>query len=123
MENQEQHEIYEKARKRIGQKKRLYWHFLLFLVGSIFLIILNEVLHVGENFGDWFVWAIVLWFFFWVLHFVNVFVFKRFIDKDWERRETEKLVTTHNKKVEKLEKKLINDGIISPDPEKKSLDN
>ncbi len=123
MENQEQHEVYEKARKRTLQRKRLYWHFVLFLVGSVFLIVLNGVLKVGEEqLGDWFVWAILIWLFFWVLHFANVFIFKRFFDKDWERNETEKLVDKHNKKVEKLEKKLINDGVISPNPEKKSLD-
>jgi hypothetical protein len=123
MENQEQHKVYEKARKRTQQKKRLYWHFVLFLVGSVFLIILNEVLNVGKEYGDWFVWAILLWLFFWILHLTNVYVFKRFFGKDWERQETDKLVAKHNAKVEKLERKLINEGIISPDLEKKNLDN
>lgn len=123
MQDQEQHEVYEKARKRTQQKKRLYWHFVLFLVGSVFLIFLNGFLKVGEErFGNWFVWAIILWLFFWMLHFANTFIFKRFFDKEWERRETEKLVSKHNTKVEKLEKKLISDGVISPDTEKKSLD-
>ena len=124
MKNQEQHEIYEKARKRIQQKKRLYWHFILFLVGSVFLIVLNEVLKIGEEqFGDWFVWAILLWLFFWILHFANVYIFKRFFGKEWERTETEKLVTQHNKKLKKLENKLINEGVISPNLEKKTTDN
>lgn len=29
-----EHEIYEKARKRVKQKKRLYYHFIIFLVGG-----------------------------------------------------------------------------------------
>jgi len=121
MENQ-QHEVYEKARKRVSQKRRLYFHFILFLVGSIFLIVLNQALSLGkETYGDWFVWAIMLWLFFWVIHFANVFFMKRFFDKDWERRESEKLIAKHDKKVAKLERKLINDGIISPDAEKKTL--
>lgn len=119
MDNTTQHETYEKARKRTRQKKRLYWHFVLFLVGSVFLIVLNVVLHIGKDYGDWFVWAVLAWLFFWVLHFLNVYIFNRFFGKEWERVETEKLVTQHNKKVEKLEKKLINEGIISPKPEKK----
>ena len=122
MQNEIQHETYEKARKRTRQKKRLYWHFVLFLVGSIFLILLNEVLDIGKEYGDWFVWAVLVWLFLWVLHFVNVFVFSRFFGKEWERIETEKLVTQHNKKVKKLEKKLINEGVISPNLEKKTLD-
>jgi hypothetical protein len=122
MENQ-QHEIYEKARKRIRQKRRLFWHFIVFLVGSVFLIILNGVLNFGkESYGDWFVWVIMFWFFFWILHLGNVYIFDRFFDKDWERRETDKLVSKHKKKVAKLEKKLINEGVISPDTEKKTLD-
>lgn len=123
MQEQEQHEVYEKARKRIRQKRRLYWHFVVFLVGSVFLIFLNGFLKVGEErFGNWFVWAILAWLFFWILHFGNVYIFDRFFDKDWERQETEKLVTKHKSKVEKLEKKLIDEGVISPDSEKKSLD-
>lgn len=116
MENIEQHEAYEKARKRTRQKRRLYWHFVVFLVGSVFLIILNGVLGVGEErYGNWFVWVIMAWAFLWVLHFGNVFVFDRYFDKDWERKESEKLISKHQKKVEKLEKKLIKEGVISPD--------
>ena len=81
------------------------------------------MLKVGEEqYGNWFVWAILVWLFFWILHLGNVYIFDRFFDKDWERRETEKLVAKHVKKVEKLEKKLIDEGAISPNPEKKSLD-
>jgi hypothetical protein len=124
MQTQDQHEVYEKARKRTRQKRRLFWHFVVFLVGSVFLIILNEIFKVGEEkYGDWFVWAILAWLFFWILHLGNVYIFDRYFDKDWERRETDKLVAKHNAKVEKLEKKLINEGIISPDSEKKSPTN
>lgn len=123
MENQH-HETYEKARKRTKQKRSLYFHFVLFLVGSIFLIVLNQIFHLGEEeYGSWFVWAIMLWLFFWIIHFANVVFIKRFFGTDWERKETEKLVAKHIKKVEKLEKKLINEGVISPDTEKKTLDN
>ncbi len=107
----EQHEIYENARSRVKQKKRLYVHFVLFLVGSVFLIVLNKVLKVGETFiEDWFVWAIILWLLLWVLHFVNVFVFKRFMDKDWERKQTEKLVLKQELKIAKLEKEIAHEA-------------
>ena len=105
--NNDQHEIYENARKRVKEKKRLYFHFILFLVGSIFLIILEKVFKVGENFYEnWFVWAILLWFFFWVLHFVNVFFTSKFMGKEWERKQTEKLVLKQELKIAKLEKDL-----------------
>lgn len=127
MESTEQHELYEKARKRVKQKKRLYYHFVLFLVGSVFLIVLNLIFKVGERFGEWFKYAIGLWFFVWILHFINIFITKRFFGKDWERKETEKLIEKHLDKSEDLERKLIKKGAITPDDklpnsEKKSLD-
>lgn len=101
----EQHEIYENARSRIKQKKRLYFHFVLFLVGSVFLIVINKLLNIGEQY-DWFVWAIVIWFFFLVLHFINVFVTNRFMGKEWERKQTEKLVLEQELKIAKLDKEV-----------------
>ena len=114
MESKEQHELYEKARKRVKQKKRLYYHFVLFLIGSVFLIVLNIFFKVGSQFGEWFKYAIALWFFVWVLHFINVFVTKRFFGKEWERQETEKLIEKHLDKSEDLERNLIKKGVITP---------
>lgn len=103
----EQYELYENARKRIKQKKRLYRHFVIFLIGSVFLIVLNKVLKIGESFiENWFVWAIILWLFFWVLHFVNVFVTNKFMGKDWEKKQTEKLIRKQELKIAELEKKM-----------------
>lgn len=102
-----QHELYENARNRAKQKKRLYFHFVVFLVGSVFLIALNKIFNVGENIvSDWFVWAITLWFFFFVLHFINVFVTNRFMGKEWERAQTEKLVLEQEVKIAELEKEI-----------------
>lgn len=102
----EQHELYENARKRVKQKKYLYFHFIIFLVGSVFLIALNKFLKVGESyFEDWFVWAIIFWLFLWVLHFVNVFITNKFMGKEWERKQTEILVLKQEIEIAKLEKK------------------
>jgi len=114
LESNEQHEVYEKARKRVKQKKRLYYHFVLFLIGSVFLVALNIVFNVGEQFGEWFKYAIALWLFVWVLHFVNVFITNRFFGKDWERIETEKLIEKHLDKSEDLERDLIKKGLLTP---------
>jgi hypothetical protein len=106
----EQHQLYENARRRVIQKKRLYIHFIIFLVGSIFFIVVNKIFKVGESFlKDWFVWVILLWFFIWVLHFVNVFIFKRFMDKEWERKQIEKLVLKQEIKIAKLEKEITHE--------------
>lgn len=103
----EPHDLYENARARAKQKKRLYYHFVVFLVGAVFLILLNKLLKVGENvIENWFVWAIILWLFFFVLHVINVFVTHRFMGKDWERAQTEKLVMDQELKIAKLKKEM-----------------
>lgn len=97
----EQFELYENAKRRIKQKKRLYFHFILFLVGSVFLIVLNKILKIGEPY-DWFVWAIIGWSFFFLLHFINVFITHKFMGKEWVEKQTEKLVLKQEGKIEKL---------------------
>lgn len=107
----EQHELYENARNRSIQKKRLYYHFIVFVVGAIFLILLNKILKVGETVVEnWFVWAITLWFFFFVLHFINVFVTNRFMGKEWERIQTEKLIQKQELRIAQLEKEMANEA-------------
>lgn len=103
----EQHELYENARKRVQQKKRLYYHFVLFLIGSVFLIVLNKIFKLGENYiENWFVWAIAFWFILLCIHFINVFFVNRFLGKEWQRKQTEKLVAKQEKKIEQLTKKI-----------------
>ena len=46
----EQRELYENARKRTLQKKRLFQHFIIFLIGAVFFIVLNVVIGYQENF-------------------------------------------------------------------------
>lgn len=123
MSQTEQHELYENARKRVQQKKRLYYHFVLFLVGSVFLIILNKVLNFGEHFlKDWFVWVVLAWGFIWVLHFINVFITNRFMGKEWERSQTEKLILKQELKIAKLEKKVTKEHPIKSENELYALD-
>lgn len=113
------HQTYEKARKRTKQKKGLYYHFMLFLVGSVFFIVLNKYMNIYPE-KDWFFWAIMIWLFFLLIHTLNVFVFNRFFGEEWERSETEKLMRKHQKKVDKLEVKLEKKGAFNPSSSKTS---
>jgi hypothetical protein len=98
-----QHEQLEYAQARIRQKKNLYRHFVLFLIGSVFLFLLNKVLKYGETY-DWAQWVILVWLFLWVVHAVNVFVFNEFMGRDWERAQREKLVGKQQQKISQIEK-------------------
>ncbi|MFI2741097.1 2TM domain-containing protein [Zhouia sp. PK063] len=98
----DQHELIENAQSRIKQKKRLYFHFIFFLVGSVFLIIINQVLKVYPQY-NWFVWAIVLWAFLLIIHTINVFITHKFMGKDWERIQRDKLVQKQKNKIAQLQ--------------------
>ena len=103
--NIEQHELLEHGQQRIRQKKRLYAHFVIFLIGSVFLILINKILKYGEDY-DWFLWAITLWSFFFILHVFNVFVTHKFMGKDWERSQREKLVKKQKERIANIQKEI-----------------
>jgi magnesium-transporting ATPase (P-type) len=107
MMDQLQHEQYEYARKRINQKKRLYLHAVLFLLGSVFFIVLNKAFNFGEDiFKNWFVWAVVAWLFILMLNVINVFVVNRFMGKEWQRKQTERLILKQEVKIANMEKEI-----------------
>ncbi|WOD42163.1 dihydrofolate reductase [Hwangdonia lutea] len=106
----DQLELIENAQKRIKQKKRLYVHFVVFLIGAVFLIAANTVLDIGKDFTlfgkEWFLFAILLWLFFLLYHVFNVFITHKFMGKDWERNQLEKLVTLQQNRIEKIKTEL-----------------
>ena len=97
------HEIYEYARRRIKQKKVLYFHFVLFLVGSLFMFIANHLMNVGEP-HNWFLWISTIWLFLFILHFIKVYFTDRFMNKNWERAQIDKLINKQEIKIMELEK-------------------
>lgn len=103
----EQREQYDYARRRIRQKKNLLRHFIFFLAGSILFIILN-VLEIGNDIlgNDWYIWAILIWLFFILIHVFNVFVLNTFMGKEWEDRQLEKLKRKQIERLAKLQKKV-----------------
>ncbi|MEZ4810514.1 MAG: 2TM domain-containing protein [Allomuricauda sp.] len=104
----EQHELLENAQRRIKQKKRLYHHLVVFLIGSVFLILINKILKYGVAY-DWFVWAILLWAFLFVVHAFNVFVTHRFMGQEWEREQRERLVQLQKKRISEIQKEIETD--------------
>lgn len=108
----EQHELLENAQARIKQKKRLYVHFVIFLIGSVFLIFVNKILNYWETY-DWFIWAITFWGFLFAIHLVNVFVTQKFIGKEWERSQREKLVKKQKQRIAELQKEIETDFPIA----------
>jgi len=104
-----QQELYEYARKRVKQKKRVYLHFILFFVSSVFFFVINKILKIDPD-DDWYLWAITAWAFVFILHFIKIFVIESFINKTWERDQIAMLVARQERRIEQLEKKLENDN-------------
>ena len=93
----EQHEQYEYARRRIKQKKRLYFHFVLFVLGSLLLFIANKFFEIAVD-SHWSIWVITIWLFLFILHFIKIFITDRFMNKNWEREQIDRLVALQQKK-------------------------
>ncbi|MGB5458465.1 MAG: 2TM domain-containing protein [Eudoraea sp.] len=106
--DREQHEQLEYAHKRIKQKKNLYVHFVLFLIGSVFLILINKILKYGEEY-NWFIWAITFWAFLFVVHVVNVYITQKFMGIDWERAQREKLIVKQKQRIKELQNEIETD--------------
>ncbi len=119
----EQRLQYEYARKRIVQKKRLMRHFIVFLAGSVLLIIINPVLGIGKGFfiENWFVWAILLWAFLFIVHLLNVFIMNKFMGKEWEDKQLERLKARQTARIAELQKQ-VDSELLQKDSEIKKND-
>jgi len=109
-------ELIENAQKRIKQKKRLYIHFVVFLIGAVFLIVANTVLGIGKEFTlfgkEWFLFAILIWLFFFLYHLFNVFITHKFMGKAWEKDQLEKLVTKQQARIDKLKAGFVKEETL-----------
>lgn len=109
--DQDQLALIETAQKRIRQKKRLYYHFVIFVIGSALLVLINVVLGMGEDttiFGtNWFVWAVLLWLSAFLFHVFDVYVTNKFMGKEWEAKQLETLVAQQENRIAELKQKFI----------------
>ena len=107
----ELHEQYEYARRRIKQKKRLYFHFVVFVLGSLTLFLGHNFLN-STLITEWYLWIITVWLFLFILHFIKVFITDRFMNKDLEREQIDRLEKKKKKKIEQLQAQIANDEPI-----------
>ncbi len=105
----EQQEQYEFARRRLNQKKTLYFHFVLFLLGSLFMFIANHFQAFGYT-SNWSIWLITLWTFLFVLHFIKVYITNRFMDKNWEREQINRLIALQKQKITEFQEQIEKDA-------------
>ena len=109
--DKDQLELIENAQARVRQKKRLFTHFVIFLIGSVFFIVANTLLGIGEEikfFGkEWFLYAILIWLLLFLYHLFSVFVTNRFMGKDWEKAQLDKLVAKQEQRIDQLKQEFL----------------
>ncbi len=79
-------EIYQRARKRVEEKKGFFVHLTVYVVVNCVLILIWAF--AADGGFPWFLFPLCGWGIGIIFHFLGVFVFAR--ETSWERREIEK---------------------------------
>jgi fatty acid desaturase len=78
-------EIYQKARRRVEEKKGFISHLAVYIVVNVVLVLIWAFTGAGY---PWFVWPLGGWGVGLVFHFLGVFLFSK--ETGWEKNEVEK---------------------------------
>lgn len=120
----DQREQYDYARKRIKQKKGLMRHFIIFMVGAILLLVIDLLLEKGHEvlMKNWSIWAVLLWVFLLLIHVFNVFIMNKFMGKEWENQQLEKLKKQQETRIAQLKKQAIQEVTVAEVKAAKEVD-
>jgi hypothetical protein len=88
MDQEQEQQRYERARKRVQALKGFYTHATAFILVNIGLFVIN--LLTGE--GWWFYWPLIFWGIGLGIHALNVFGLGGRFGQDWEERKTRELM-------------------------------
>ena len=84
---------------------------IMFLIVIVFLIIAKSVLGIGKYQKiaglDWYVIPIIIWFAFFIYHFISVFITHKFMGKHWEDQQRERLVAKQQKRIDNIKQQLL----------------
>lgn len=105
------YEMYDYARNRIKQRKMLFFHLVVFILGSILLFCFNGLVqdNTVEGYMKWWPFAIGAWALFLFLHAVNVLIVNRFMGQRWEEKQIKVLVEMQEKRIRELRAKVEKD--------------
>ena len=117
----EQYELFKNAETYLKQKRLLYIHFFVFVLGCVFFFVANKILDYGVEY-NWYLWLSLIWLFLWLLHAMNVFVFNRFLGKKWQDKQREQLIAAQQKKLIKMEAAVEREFELQKEQAKKELD-
>ncbi len=80
---------YERAKKKVKERKGFYGHLTAYLATGIFFLAINMLNFDGDI---WFYWPLLGWGIGLLIHYFNVFglPFVGRLDEDWEEKEIQK---------------------------------
>ncbi len=82
-------ERYNRAKKRVKGIKDFYIHLIVYLVVSIFFLVLNLLTSPDSI---WFYWPLLGWGIGLLFHASSVFFFKGLFGEDWEERKIKEIM-------------------------------
>lgn len=111
MRKDDSYEMYDYARSRIKQRKMLFFHFIVFVLGSILMFSFNGLVQDQNAIGytKWWPYAVSVWALFVFLHAVNVLIVDRFMGKRWEEKQVKRLVEMQEKRIKELRTRVEKD--------------
>ena len=105
-----QQEMIENAQRRVKEKRGLFTHFVVFLIGGVGLIIISQVLIQQKPIKilnvEWWIWVLFAWLLFLIYHAFKVFITNRLLGPGWEKRQYDRLVQKQKDRITQLEEKI-----------------
>ncbi len=84
MENQQNNEKYQRAKKKVRDLKDFYTHLITYAAVNVVLIIINLVTSPNQL---WFYWVTIFWGIGLIFHAMSTFGTSKFQSKDWEEKK------------------------------------
>lgn len=109
MEKEKSYEQYNYARQRVQQKKMLFFHFVVFALGSLLMFCINTFVQDPTTSIVWWPYAMGVWAIVVFLHTINVLIVNRFMGKQWEDKEIARLIELQQKRIKELRAKVEKD--------------
>ena len=119
--NEDQLALIEYAQARIKSKKKLFYHFSFFIIGSITSLIADLVFDYKSELTfleySWSYWVCSLWLLLLLFHLFSVYVKNKFIGKKWEKEQLKKLVEKQQIKISEIKAELEKEARIIAESE------
>ncbi|MEC4116776.1 2TM domain-containing protein [Myroides phaeus] len=109
MDNKNPYEAYDYARRRVKQKKLLFFHFAVFFLGSVLMFCFNAFIQDPANTVVWWPYAIGAWSILVFLHAVNVLIVDSFMGKKWEDKQVKRLIEKQEERIKELRARVEKD--------------